>query len=223
LSGNGRGRPATVAVIGLGRFGGQVARSLAELGLEVIGIEAEMAIVDQLADRLHHVVQADATDEDALRQLGVATVDRAVVGIGENIEASILTVVALADLGVREIWAKAISRRHGRILRAVGARYVIYPEAEMGDRVAHLISAKLIDFIDFGDGFAVAETRVPADAVDRSLTESALRTRHGVTVIGVGRTGEGFARAVADTVLRRGDVLVVAGRTENVQRFAAAT
>jgi trk system potassium uptake protein TrkA len=93
----------------------------------------------------------------------------------------------------------------------------------MGDRVAHLISSKLIDFIDFGDGFAIAETRVPADAVDRSLADSALRSRHGITVIGFKRSGEGFLHAVPGTVLRPGDLLVVAGRTENVQRFAAAT
>jgi trk system potassium uptake protein TrkA len=213
----------TIAVIGLGRFGGHVARGLVKLGHEVVGVDSDMRVVDQWADELDHVVQADATDEEALRQIGVATANRVVVGIGDDLEASVLTVLALVELGVREIWAKAVTAKHGKILSSVGAHHVIYPEAAMGDRVAHLIASRLLDFIEFDDGFAIAKTRAPADAAGRTLAETALRTRYGITVVGVKRTGEDFTYAVPDTVVRPGDLLIVAGRTDLVERFAAET
>jgi trk system potassium uptake protein TrkA len=212
-----------VVVIGLGRFGGQVARSLVRLGHEVLGIDENPKIVQGWADELSHVVQADSTDDGALRQLGVPEFGRAVVGIGTDIEASVLTVLALTEIGVREIWAKAISAKHGKILRSVGATHVIYPEAAMGDRVAHLITSQMLDFIEFDDGFAIAKVRSPRDAAGRSLADLGLRSRHGVTVVGVKGPGKDFVYALPDTVVPRGAVLIVAGTTDNVQRFAATT
>lgn len=213
----------SVVVIGLGRFGGQVAQSLVRLGHEVLGVDEDMKLVEQWADQLTHVVQADATDEEALRQLGVAEFKRAVVGIGSNLEASVLTVVALAELHVREIWAKAVSAKHGKILSSVGAQHVIYPEAAMGERVAHLIASKMLDFIEFDDGFAIAKVRAPRDSVGRTLAESALRTRFGVTVVGVKVPNEEFIQALPETTIPRGALLVVAGKTQSVQSFAATT
>ena len=221
------GKPAepadNVVVIGLGRFGGQVADSLVRLGHEVLGIDEDARLVQKWADQLTHVVQADATDEQALRQLGVPDFGRAVVGIGTDIEASVLTVLALHEVGLREIWAKAITAKHGKILRSVGANHVIYPEAEMGERVAHLITGKMLDFIEFDDGFAIAKTRSPASAHNRTLAESGLRSAYGVTVVGVKRSGEDFTYAIPESVVQPGDLLIVAGRTDQVQRFAAAT
>jgi trk system potassium uptake protein TrkA len=213
----------SVVVIGLGRFGGQVAESLVRLGHEVLGVDEDARIVQEWADRLTHVVQADCTDNDALRQLGVPDFTRAVVGIGNDIEASVLTVLALTEVGVEEIWAKAISAKHGKILRSVGARHVIYPEAAMGDRVAHLITSKMIDFIEFDDGFAIAKVRAPAEYAGRTLADLGLRTRYGVTVVGVKRPGEDFVYALPDTAVPDGALLIVAGTTDKVQRFAAAT
>jgi trk system potassium uptake protein TrkA len=212
-----------VVVIGLGRFGGQVAESLVRLGHEVLGIDESQQLVQEWSDRLTHVVQANATDEDALRQLGVPDFQRAVVGIGTDIEASVLTVLALHEVGVQEIWAKAISPKHGRILERVGAQHVIYPEATMGDRVAHLITSKMIDFIEFDDGFAIAKTRAPREAVGRSLGDAGLRTKYGVTVVGVKVRGQDFTYARPETVIQAGGLLIVAGSTEAVQRFAAVT
>ena len=213
----------SVVVIGLGRFGGQVAESLVRLGHEVLGVDESMKLVERWADQLTHVVQADSTDEETLRQLGVPEFKRAVVGIGSDVEASVLTVVALSDLKVQEIWAKAISAKHGKILTAVGAHHVIYPEAAMGDRVAHLIASTMLDFIEFDDGFAIAKVRAPREAVGKSLAEAALRTKYGITVVGVKMPGQDFIHALPDTVVPRGAVLVVAGRTDKVQTFAAAT
>ena len=224
MASNGKARASdSVVVIGLGRFGGQVADSLVRLGHEVLGIDADIKLVEEWSSVLTHVVQADATDEEALRQLGAAEFDRAVVGIGTAIEASVLSVLALTELGVHEIWAKAISAKHGKILTKVGAHHVVYPESAMGDRVAHLITTRMLDYIEFDDGFAIAKVRAPAEAVGKSLAEAALRTRYGVTVVGVKRAGEDFTYALPDTVVPRKSLLIVAGPTDQIQRFAATT
>ncbi len=213
----------SVVVIGLGRFGGQVAASLLRLGHEVLGVDENPKTVHEWADRLTHVVEADSTDEEALRQLGVAEFKRAVVGIGTDIEASVLTVLALTELGVSEIWAKAITSKHGKILSAVGANHVIYPEAAMGERVAHLITSRMLDFIEFDDGFAIAKVRAPSEAIGRTLADTALRTHYGVTVVGVKMPGEDFVYARPETIVEFDAMLIVAGRTDDVERFAAVT
>lgn len=216
-------RSDSVVVIGLGRFGGQVAASLLRLGHEVLGIDENLKLVEDWSEQLTHVVQADSTDEDALRQLGVPEFHRAVVGIGTDIEASVLTVLALTEIRVNEIWAKATSVKHGKILSAVGAHHVVYPEAAMGERVAHLITGRMLDYIEFDDGFAIAKVRAPADITGKSLAEAALRTRHGVTVVGVKRGGEDFTYARPETVVPSDSLLIVAGPTDTIERFAATT
>lgn len=175
------------------------------------------------ADRLTHVVEADSTDITALQQLGVAEFPRAVVGIGTDIEASVLTVLALEELGVKEIWAKAITARHGQILTRTGAHHVVFPEAAMGERVAHLVTGKMMDFIEFDDGFAIVKTRTPKEAIGKTLAEAALRTTYGVTVVGIKRTGHDFTYARPETVVHAGDLLIVSGETTHVERFAATT
>jgi trk system potassium uptake protein TrkA len=212
-----------VVVIGLGRFGGQVADSLLELGHEVLGIDEDPQLVQQWSDRLTHVVQADATDEDALLQLGIKEFTRAVVGIGNDIEASVLTVLTLSELGMRDIWAKAVSAKHGRILRSVGAHHVIYPEATMGERVAHLLASRMLDFIEFSENFAIARTRAPRDAAGGTLTDLGIRTRHGVLVVGIKTHGADFEHVSPETVVPPGAELLVAGPTALVHRFAATT
>jgi len=207
-------------VIGLGRFGGQVAESLVRLGHDVLGIDENPRLVQRWSERLPRVVEADSTDDERLRQLGVSEFGRAVVGIGTDIEASILTVVALAEVEVGEIWAKAITAKHGRILSSVGARHVIFPEVTMGDRVAHLLASKMLDFIEFDDGFAIAKVCAPPDAVGMTLAESGLRSRYGVTVVGVKERDEDFLHAEAGTRIAPDALLVVAGTTSEVQRFA---
>ncbi|MEV6492731.1 TrkA family potassium uptake protein [Actinoplanes sp. NPDC051633] len=212
-----------VVVIGLGRFGGQVAASLQNLGHEVLGIDSDPRIVQDWSDRLTQVVEADATDTDTLHQLGVPDFPRAVVGIGTNLETSVLTVLTLVEVGVHEIWAKATSVKHGKILRQVGAKHVIYPEAEMGERVAHLLTGRMLDYIEFDDGFAIAKVRAPGEAVGRSLADVGLRTRWGVTVVGVKLPGQDFTYARPDTVVPKGCILIVAGDTKKVENFAAKT
>ncbi|MBA2497125.1 MAG: TrkA family potassium uptake protein [Acidimicrobiia bacterium] len=207
-------------VAGLGRFGGAVAAELVRLGFEVLGVDNDARLVQQHADALTHVLQADATDPAALRQLGAAEFQNAVVAIGTDIEASILATAAIVDIGVTEIWAKAVTNAHGRILERVGAHHVIFPEADMGRRVAHLVGGRVIDWFQLDEQFAMVETTTPADLVGRSLTEVGVRAKYGVTVVCIKPVGEHFTYATADTVLREGDVLVVAGSSDRAEAFA---
>jgi trk system potassium uptake protein len=214
-------KPTTtsVVVIGLGRFGSAVAESLVRMGQEVLAIDENQLLVDRWADDLTHVARADTTDDEALRQLGVADFDRAVVAIGTDIEASVLTVLALAEAGVPDIWAKAITRKHGAILERVGAHHVIYPEYSMGERVAHMLTGEMIDYIEFDDQFSIARTLAPSFTWDKTLAESAPRSKHGITVVGVKRNGEDFTYARPETLVQRHDHLIVSGPTRNVEKF----
>ncbi|GIF13399.1 potassium channel family protein [Actinoplanes teichomyceticus] len=209
-----------IVVLGLGRFGGSLAAELVRRGWEVTGIDVSAQVVQGYADLLSHTAIANTTDEQSLRQLGVPEVTHAVVGVGTDLEASILTTALLADLGVPNIWAKAISRQHARILERVGAHHVVLPEHEMGERVAHLVTGHILNFIEFEDDYALVKTRAPQEAVDRTLADSALRARYGVTVVSIKRPGEEFTYATADTTVYAGDILIIAGKTRNVEAFA---
>ncbi len=211
----------SVVVIGLGRFGTGVAKSLVELGHDVLAIEANGETVEELAGVLPHIVQADSTDLETLRQLGVQDFAHAVVSIGSDLEASVLTVLNLGQLGVKDIWAKANNPQHGQIAERVGAHHVVYPETDMGERVAHLVTGKMIDFIEFDDGFAIAKTRSPKETHNKSLATSEVRKRHGITVVGIKRRHEDFIYAMPDTEVKPGDHLIVAGPTRKVERFSA--
>jgi trk system potassium uptake protein TrkA len=193
---------------------------LARRGYEILGIDSDPRRVQVLADDLTHTVVADTTDEEALRQLGVPEYERAVVGIGSNLEASILTTSLLVDFGISNIWAKALNHQQGRILERIGAHHVVLPEHDMGERVAHLVTGRMLDFIQFEDDYAIIKTIAPAEAVGLPLGESRLRSKYEVTVVGIKRPGEGFTYATAETVVHQDDVLIVAGKTAAVERVA---
>ncbi|MCM0678853.1 TrkA family potassium uptake protein [Micromonospora phytophila] len=220
-------RTEPVVVIGLGRFGSALARELARRGTEVLGIDNRPKVVQSLVGQLPHVITADSTDIEALRQLGVAEFHRAVVAIGTDIQASILTTSLLVELGIPDIWAKAISSQHGNILGRVGAHHVVAPEHDMGERVAHLLSGRILDYVEVDADFAVIKTKPPRDVVGMPLRESRLRSRWGVTVVAVkpettvGGRRPTFTYATPDTVLSYGDLILVVGAVDNVERFAA--
>lgn len=212
-----------VLVVGLGRFGSAVADALTRSGHDVLGVDSDAEIIASWADRLAHVVQADTTHPEVLDQLGASEFRVAVVGIGTNVEASLLTTLGLLDAGVPEVWAKAVNPAHGRILSRVGAQHVVYPEASMGQRVAHLLAGTMEEFIEFDDGFAIAKMRAPSELIGRTLGESRVRSKYGVTIVGVKSPGQDFTYAQMDTPVQRGDLLIVAGHTDQVERFAART
>lgn len=214
---------STVLVVGLGRFGSAVANSLIRMGHEVLGVDENAVLVQRMSDRLTQVVQADSTDTEALRQLGVGDFERAVVGIGGDVEASVLTVMSLVELGVSNIWAKATNERHGRILESTGAHHVVYPEARMGERVAHMVTGKMIDYIEFDDDYAIVKTRAPVGLAGLTLAEYGVRSRFGVTIVGVKRPKEDFTYARPETLVQKDDLLIVSGPTALVEKFAAIT
>lgn len=210
-----------VLVVGLGRFGGAVAKTLMNMGSEVLGIDNDPHRVQYYAGDLTKVIEGDCADGELLRHFGVADFEAAVVAIGSHIEASVLTVLALADLGLKNIWAKATNQRHARILERIGAAHVVFPEQRMGERVAHLVNERLLDFIAFDDEFAIARLAAPGPIVGLPLVTSACRKKYDVTVVGVKRTGEAFIHAVPDTLILPDDELVVSGRIKDIERFSA--
>ena len=210
---------STIVVIGLGRFGTALALELVKTGREVLGIDSDERLVQANAESLTHVVQADTTDEATLRELGIQDFDSAVVAIGSDLEASILTASLLLQIGVPEVWAKATSVSHGRILEQLGVHHVIFPEMDMGKRVAHMVSGESLDYIQLDEDFVMAKTEVPESFDGKTLSDMKFRSNHGVTVVATRKEGESYMPSFPETVLHTGDVMIVSGRTSKVEDF----
>jgi trk system potassium uptake protein TrkA len=211
----------TVVVIGLGRFGAELARTLMGLGREVLAIERDPELVRTLAPELTLVVEADATAPETLRSLGVDEVQHAVVAIGNSIEASLLVTSALSEMGVPTIWAKAVTPEHQRILKRVGAHRVIFPELDMGNRVAHrLVRVGVQEYIDFENGYAISVVEAPKSLVGLSLAEAQLLSKWRVSVVGIQHSGdESFEPVSPRTRILKDDRLVIAGQKTDVEAF----
>lgn len=214
-------RDVPVLVIGLGRFGAACAGELDRLDREVLAIDENLELVQKWSERVTHAVQADARNIDALRQIGAQDFQVAVVAVGSSIEASVLITANLVDLKIPQIWTKAVSQSHGKILARVGANHVIYPEREAGERVAHLVSGRMLDFIRFDDDFVLAKMYPPKLIRDIALAQSAVRTKYNVTVVGVKSPGRPFRYAEADTIVSNHDLIIVSGTNSDIERFAA--
>ncbi len=216
-------RDAPVLVVGLGRFGAATAGELERLDREVLAVDTDAELVQEWSEHVTHAVQADARNADALRQIGAQDFAVAVVAVGSSIEASVLITANLVDLGVPQIWAKAISHSHGTILARIGAHHVVYPEAEAGERVAHLVSGRMLDFIEFDEDFALVKMRPPAVVQGVPLGESHVRRRFGVTIVGVKQPGQRFTYATEETVVSDQDIVIVSGTNDAIERFAASS
>ena len=210
-------------VIGLGRFGGGLAATLVGMGHEVLGIDSDPRIVQDLSGVLTHVIEADSTSEEAMRQLGVTEFSTAVVAIGTDLEASILTTGVLVDLGVERIVAKAVTEPHGRILTRIGAHKVVFPERDMGIRVGHSLAGSILDYFELDPGFALVESTAPRELVGKTLADAEVRKRYGVTVVCIKPAGGSFTYATPETVVQEGDVLVVAGEKRRAESFGELT
>lgn len=210
---------SNVIVIGLGRFGSSLARELMKTGHEVLGVDTDERIVQNMSHELTHTVRADTTDEATLKELGISEFDSAVVAIGADLEASILTTALLLQLGVPNVWAKANSTSHGLILDQLGCHHVIFPEYEMGKRVAHMVSGETLDYVPIDNDFVMVKSEVPASFAGKTLAELKIRSTYGVTVVAV-TTGDGkYTPAFPETVLHEGNQIVVAGQVDPLNEF----
>lgn len=209
----------SVAVIGLGRFGRAIALELMATGTEVLGIDTSEEIVQSLNGELTQVVRADTTKEEVLRQLAVDAFDRVVVAIGSDIQSSILTTSILLRMGIPHIWAKAVSDAHGQILTQLGVAHVIYPEHDMGRRVAHLVRGAALDYIEVDDDYAIVKMGPNRIVEGKRLGDTNLRQEFGVTVMAVRREGTTWCNADADTVIAAGDTILIAGPIKKAEAF----
>jgi trk/ktr system potassium uptake protein len=217
-------------VIGLGRFGYSVAKTLAEYGSEVIAIDREEERVKKAADFVTYAVQLDAMDEKALRSVGVQNVDTAIVSIGENIESSILVVMILKEMGIRNIIAKAVTSLHGKVLENLGVQRIIYPDRDMAIRVAHsLIRPKVLEQLELSQEYSIVELPTPAHLIGKTLKDSQLRTKYGVNLIAIKHkvtTEKGIIKDAWNVnpspsdVMREDDVLVLIGLNENLDKLS---
>jgi trk system potassium uptake protein TrkA len=208
-----------VIVIGMGRFGSSLARELVRTGHEVLGVDTDEKLVQQMAQELTYTVKADCTDEAVLTELGIQEFDAAVVAIGADIEASILTTSLLLQLGVPNVWAKANSKSHGRILEQLGAHHVVFPEYEMGKRVAHMVSGESLDYVPIDNDFVMLKAKVPESFHNKNLADLKIRTNYHVTVVAVTKGDGNYSPAFPETVLESGDQIVVAGQVEPLNKF----
>jgi trk system potassium uptake protein TrkA len=211
----------SVLVIGLGRFGAAAARELIALGHEVLAVDRDEAIVNEIAPGVTHAVQLDAADEAALRAIGAAEFEHAIVAISGDTEASIFATMALKKLGVPNVLAKAGSELHGAILERVGADRVVFAEREMGQRVAHAFAVSaVVDYLDVAPGFGIVKARPPESWLGRSLKDLDLAARVGLTPIALRRGDRITINPHRDEVLGTGDQLVLIGRDDRLEVLA---
>jgi len=225
-----------IAVIGLGKFGSAVARQLAQLGVQVLAIDERKELVEEIKDSVSYAATLNATDEDALKAVGIQSVDVAVVCIGEDVEANLLTTILLKRIGVRRIWSRATGRLQQEILKSLGIDNVISIEDEMGSIVGRsLVSPNVTKFIPMSEGSSLAEVQLPAAFVGRTLRKIDARSGYHINIVAVKRkvpkitkygerTFEMQTESVPapDAELNDGDVLVVIGRDDDIERFCQA-
>lgn len=210
----------SVLVIGLGRFGASAARELMRLGHEVLAIDSGEAIVNDIAPEVTHAIQLDAADEDALRAVGAAEFDHAIVAISSNVEASIFATMALKKLGVKNLIAKAANPLHGAILERVGADRVVYPEREMGLRVAHSFSVRnVVDYLDVAPRFGIVKVRPPEAFVGKTFRELDLANRLHLTPIALRRGDDVTVNPHRDDALKAGDELILIGMDDRLEQL----
>ncbi len=206
-------------VIGLGRFGKSVVERLAELGQDVIGIDMDEDSVKDVAEVIPSVFLADCTDEKALREIGVQDAKTAVVSVGGNIETSVLSVAILHSFGISEIYAKATSVLHGRVLAKVGATKVIFPEKEKGrDLANHLAGLDIIEALDSTGRYVFAKIKAPLSFSSKSILQLDVRKRFGLTIIGIERDGKMDINPMPSEIIQEKDYLLVVGKKDDIEK-----
>ncbi|HOO13411.1 MAG TPA: TrkA family potassium uptake protein [Bacillota bacterium] len=207
-------------VLGLGRFGSSLARTLYGLGYDVLAVDEMEEAVQEISESVTHAVQADATDESTLRSLGLRNFDVAIVAIGSNIQSSILISLIVKELGVKHVVAKAQSELHAKLLYKIGADRVVFPERDMGIRLAHnLVSSNVLDFIELSSDYSIVEMAALDEWQGKTLKDLDFRRKYGLNVIAIKRNGEMNVSPRAEEKIEENDVLVVIGDNERITRL----
>jgi trk system potassium uptake protein TrkA len=209
-------------VIGIGRFGSAVAETLCKLGHEVLVIDRDDEAVQKISEKVTHAVTADATDENVLKSLGVRNFDVAVIAIGSDIQSSILTTLMLKDMGVGYIVAKAQNELHAKVLLKIGADRIVFPERDMGERVAHnLISSNILEYIELSSEHSIIEYAVPKSWEGKDLRDINMRAKFGVTVVALRNINDEHINISpkADSKIREGDIMIVIGDNDDLKKL----
>ncbi|MFZ7101992.1 MAG: potassium channel family protein [Peptococcaceae bacterium] len=209
------------AVIGLGRFGASVARTLSSLGHDVLGIDISQCKVQSMINEITHAVQADAGEEETLKALGIRNFDVVVIAIGNDLESNTLITAMLKEMGVKCVVAKARSNLHGKVLAGIGADKIIYPEKDMGMRLAHnLVTSNVMDYIGLSPDYGVVEIIAPVKFIHKSLGELNLRAKYGISVMAIKKNGITIIVAPgADAVIEKNDVLIIVSRNDILEKL----
>lgn len=212
-----RSKKKQFLVLGLGRFGSSVARELSALGHEVLAVDSSEDTVNEIAPYVTQAVAADATDEETLRELDAGSFDVAVVSIGSAVRDSILISVLCKEAGIPLVIAKATDELHAKILRKVGVDRVIFPERDMGARLARsLVTPNIVEMMELTDDYEIAEIMAPASWAGKSLMQLNVRRKFGLTIIAIRRSGSLLPSPDAETVIEAGDALLVLGNERDV-------
>ncbi len=207
-------------VIGLGRFGSSVARNLYALGHDVLAIDKDEELIQDISDSVTHAVQADATDENALKSLGIRNFDVAVITIGSDIQASIMITLLAKELGVKYVITKAQNELHAKVLYKIGVDRVVFPERDMGVRVAHnLVSSNILDYIELDPDFSIIEITAISRWIGKTLEELDMRARYGVNVLAIKQGNDINISPRGDDLIQENDILVVVGSNEDIKRL----
>ncbi len=207
-------------VIGCGRFGQSVAIKLAEMGSEVMVVDENEEIIQSISDKVTYAVQADATDENAIKALGIRNFDVAIVTIGSDIQSSILVTLLVKEMGIKHIIAKAQNAAHAKVLYKIGANRVVFPEKEMGIKVAKgLLSSNVLELIDLAPEYSILEIKMSEEWIGKSLVEINMRRQYSISVIAIRRGDDVDINVEPDRVLLKDDILVVVGHNKDLQKL----
>lgn len=206
-----------IAVIGLGKFGRSVAQAYSKAGGMVLAIDADADKIQEIADVVTYAVRADVTDAEAVRTLGLSNVDVAIVAITDNLEASVMATILSKEEGVPYVMVKAQNEVHAKVLRKVGADKIIFPEKEMGIRIArNLKMDHLTDIVDLSDEYSIIEGKVPKDWVGKNIMELCVRRKYGLNIIGIRYEGEVELNVPPNVPLKEDMTLIVIGENEKI-------
>ncbi|WP_209124923.1 TrkA family potassium uptake protein [Alkalihalobacillus sp. BA299] len=208
------------AVIGLGRFGGSVCKELYQMGHDVLAIDSSEEKVNEFMNYSTHTVIANGTEESMLQSLGIRNFDFVIVAIGENIQSSILCTLLLKEIGVKNVWVKAQNNYHHKVLEKIGADRIVHPEQDMGIRIAqHLVSEKIIDYIELSDEYSIVELLATEKVANKSLIQLDIRAKYGCTILAFKRNEQVIVSPLPDDLIHLNDILIVIGHKNDLKRF----